>query len=159
MLLAFSCFFYFVKAFATTRWRHKQFSSAYVQSLKQFQLKCVRDVLSQSYWSELVYSPDYFSGHTWLISLSKMTSSLWNWVFFTLIQRDDVKWMCATLNEGYLRAANRGSIILQIPYRKITSHPLMKRVIFWSSLCLLLCDCRSTKLSLRFSGNLPAMYY
>ena len=38
-----------------------------------------------------------------------MTSSLWNWLLFTLIQRDKVKWVCVTLNEGYLRAANRGS--------------------------------------------------
>ena len=33
----------------------------------------------------------------------------WNWLLFTLIQRDKVKWVCVTLNEGYLRAANRGS--------------------------------------------------
>ena len=38
-----------------------------------------------------------------------MTSSLWNWLLFTLIQRDKVKWVCVTLNEGYLRSANRGS--------------------------------------------------
>ena len=30
---------------------------------------------------------------TWLTSLSKMTSSLWNWLF-TLIQRDKIKRMC-----------------------------------------------------------------
>ena len=47
--------------------------------------------------------------NTWLASLSKMTSSLWNWLLFSLIQRDKVKWACVTLNEGYLRAANRGS--------------------------------------------------
>ena len=29
--------------------------------------------------------------------------------FLYLIQRDKVSWMCVTLNEGYLRAANRGS--------------------------------------------------
>ena len=27
----------------------------------------------------------------------------------TLIQRDKVKWVCVTLNKGYLVAANRGS--------------------------------------------------
>ena len=37
-----------------------------------------------------------------------MTSSLWNWLLFTFIQRDKVKWVCVTLNEGYQRAANRG---------------------------------------------------
>ena len=30
-------------------------------------------------------------------------------IFFTLNQRDKVKWVCVTLNEGYLRVANRGS--------------------------------------------------
>ena len=35
--------------------------------------------------------------------------SIWNWLLFTLIQRDKVKWVCVTLNEGYLRSANRGS--------------------------------------------------
>ena len=48
-------------------------------------------------------------GHTWLTSLSKTTSSLWNWLWFTLMQRDKVKWVCVTRNEGYLRSANRGS--------------------------------------------------
>ena len=38
-----------------------------------------------------------------------MTSSLWNWLLFTLIERDKVKWVCFILNEGYLRSANRGS--------------------------------------------------
>ena len=51
-----------------------------------------------SFWSHLTYLP-----------LSKMISSLWNWLLFTLIQRDKVKWVCVTLNEGYLRSANRGS--------------------------------------------------
>ena len=49
------------------------------------------------FWSHLTYS------------LSKMTSSFWNWLLFTLIQRDKVKWVCVTLNEGYLRSANRDS--------------------------------------------------
>ena len=40
---------------------------------------------------------------------SKMTSSLLNWLLFTLIQKDKVKWVCVTLNEDYWRAANRGS--------------------------------------------------
>ena len=39
----------------------------------------------------------------------KMTSSLWNWLLFTLIQRVKVKWVCVTLIEGYLRGTNRGS--------------------------------------------------
>ena len=56
-----------------------------------------------------VHSRDKIFGHTWLTSLSEMTSSLWNWLLFALIQRDKVKWVCVTLNEGYLRSANRGS--------------------------------------------------
>ena len=49
-------------------------------------------------------------GHTWLTSPSKMTS-LWNWLLFILIERDKIKRVCVTLNEGYLTAANRGSKI------------------------------------------------
>ena len=48
-------------------------------------------------------------GHTWLTALSIITSWLWNWLFFTLIQRDTVKWVRVTLNEGYRREANRRS--------------------------------------------------
>ena len=55
-------------------------------------------------------SRDYIFVRTWLTSLSKMTSSLWNWLLFTLIQRHKVnKWVFFTLNDGYLTAANRGS--------------------------------------------------
>ena len=59
--------------------------------------------------SFFVHLRDQIFGHTWLTSLTKMISSLSSWLLFTLIQRDKVKWMCVTLNEGYLRAANRGS--------------------------------------------------
>ena len=54
-----------------------------------------------------VKSRDQMFGHTWLTSLSKMTFSLCNWLFFTLIQTDKVKWVCTALTEGYFRAANR----------------------------------------------------
>ena len=88
-----------------------------------------------------------------------MTSSIWNWLLFTLIQRDKVKWVCVTLNEGYLRPANRGSNNLQIFNQSITDQPSMKRRIFL--VCLFYCfflDCRSTNLLRLFSGNLPAMF-
>ena len=43
--------------------------------------------------------------------------------------------MCVTLNEGYLRSANRGSNnykIIQIFNQNITDQPPMKRLLFWS---------------------------
>ena len=57
-----------------------------------------------------------------------MTCSLWNWLFFTLIQKDKVKWMFFALSEDYSRAANRGSNKLnRFLNQNITSQLLMKR--------------------------------
>ena len=40
---------------------------------------------------------------------------------------------CVTLNEGYLRSANRGSNILYRFFNQnITDQPSMKRRVFWS---------------------------
>ena len=65
--------------------------------------------------------------------------------------------MCVTLNEGYLRSANRGSNNLYRFFNQnITDQPSMKRRIFFSLSCCL--DCRSTNLLRLFSGNLPAMF-
>ena len=62
-----------------------------------------------------------------------MTSSLWNWLLFTLIQRDKVKWVCVTLNECYLRSANRGSNNLYRFLIKIYQISLQwKDKFFWS---------------------------
>ena len=62
-----------------------------------------------------------------------MTSSVWNWLLFTLIQRDKVKWVCVTLNEGYLRSANRGSNNLYRFLIKIKQISLQwKDEFFWS---------------------------
>ena len=66
-----------------------------------------------------------------------MTSSLWNWLLFTLIQRDKIKWVCVTLNEGYLRSAKRGTNNLHIFNQNITYPPSMKRRIFL--VCLFYC--------------------
>ena len=40
--------------------------------------------------------------------------------------------MGVTLNEGYLRSANRGNNNLQIFNQNITDQPSMKRRLFWS---------------------------
>ena len=40
--------------------------------------------------------------------------------------------MCVTLNEGYLRAANRGSKNIQILNQNIASQPSMEKLKFWS---------------------------
>ena len=54
-----------------------------------------------------------------LIFFLSITIELWEstaavfrqsaWYVLNLIQRDQVKWVCVILNEGYLRAAKRGS--------------------------------------------------
>ena len=75
--------------------------------------------------------------------------------YFTLIQRDKVKWLCVTLIGGYLRALNRSSLRINKFLIKIKSQRL-KKAIFWSVSSW---DCRSTKLLWLFSGNLPAMFY
>ena len=73
----------------------------------QFQLKCVRDVIFCSYWIDFLFIGVIKILVTRLTSLSKMTSSFWNCVLFILTQREKVKLVCATLNEGYLRATHR----------------------------------------------------
>ena len=61
--------------------------------------------------------------------------------------------MYVLLNEGYLRAANRGSKNLQIFIQNITYQPSMQRRFFWSVFFTV------TKLLRLFSGNLSAMFY
>ena len=67
--------------------------------------------------------------------------------------------MCVTLNEGYLRSANRGSNNL---YRFLTKYNRSafneKTKFFGLSFLLFFLDCRSTNLLRLFSGNLPAMF-
>ena len=73
-----------------------------------------------------------------------MTSSLWNWLLFTLIQRDKVKWVCVTLNEGYLISANRGSnnsFRILIKTKQIS---LQWKDEFVGQSFLLFLDCRPT---------------
>ena len=89
---------------------HMTSQPLFVHSFRQFQLNCMCDVIFRSQWSEFFCSCAWLNFWSHLTySLSKMTFSLWNWLLFTLFQRDKVKWVCVTLTEGYLRAANRGS--------------------------------------------------
>ena len=131
-----SCYvFYFVvMIFVTTIWRHSHF--LFIRSCNFNWIACVTSFFALSGASFFVHARDKIFGHTWLTSLSKMTSSIWNWLLFTLIQRDKVKWVCVTLNEGYLRSANRGSNNIQIFNQNITDQPSMKRRFFW---CLFYC--------------------
>ena len=90
----------------TTTW-----NLLFVHSFMQFQLKWVHDVISHSKWSEFFFNRVIkFLVTRLLTSLSKMTSWLWNWLLFILIQRDKVKWMFVTPIDGYLRAPNGGFI-------------------------------------------------
>ena len=101
-------FFYFVvMIFVMTLWRHSHF--LFIRSCNFNWIACVTSFFALSRASFLFLRVIKIFGHTWLTSLSKMTSSIWNWLLFTLIERDKVKWVCVTLNEGYLRSANRGS--------------------------------------------------
>ena len=100
-------FFYFVvMIFVTTIWRHSHF--LFIRSCNFNWFACVTSFFALSGASFL-----FIRVIKCLVTLdlphSKMTSSLWSWFLFTLIQRDKFKWVCVTLNEGYLRSANRGS--------------------------------------------------
>ena len=100
-------FFYFVvMIFVTTMWRHSHF--LFIRSCNFNWIACVTSFFALSGASFLFMRVLKFLV-TLDTSLSRMTSSIWNWLLFTLIQRDKVKWVCVTLNEGYLRSANRGS--------------------------------------------------
>ena len=47
------------------------------------------------------------------------------------MQRDTVKWVCVTLNEGYLRAANRGSKTYTDYYSKYNISGFNEKTIFF----------------------------
>ena len=99
-------FYFVVMIFVTNIWRHSHF--LFIGSCNFNWIACVTSFFALSGASFLFMRVIKFLV-SWLTSLSKMTSSLWNWLLFTLIRRDKVKWVCVTLNEGYLRSANRGS--------------------------------------------------
>ena len=86
-------------------WRHNHFKSVFFIQSCSFTVACVTSYLSLSGASFMFIRVIKFLV-TRDLPHSKMTSWLWNWFF---LQRDKVKWMCVTLNEGYLRAAKRGS--------------------------------------------------
>ena len=58
-------------------------------------------------WRHNHFKSDFWSHLTYLTLKNDFLT--WSWLLFTLIQRDKVKWVCVTLNEGYLRAAYKGS--------------------------------------------------
>ena len=72
-------------------WRHSHF--LFIRSCNFNWIACVTSFFALSGASFFVHLLDYIFGQTWLTSLTKMTSSLWNWLLFTLIQRDKVKWV------------------------------------------------------------------
>ena len=67
--------------------------------------------------------------------------------------------MCATLNEGYLRAANRGSKNIQIFNQNITYQPSMKRQMVSVSFFYCFLRLQVYKAIAAFVGNLPAMFF
>ena len=68
--------------------------------------------------------------HAWFNLLSKVTPWLWNWLFFTFMQGDEVKWVRVTPNEVYRWAANRSSKYIQICNQNITSQTLTEWSFF-----------------------------
>ena len=103
-------FFYFVTIFVTIIWRHNHFKSAFCSFVHAISTEVrVTSFVALSGASFFLFIRVIKFLVTRLTSLSKLTSSLWSWLLFTLIERDEVKWVCVTLNEGYLRAANTAS--------------------------------------------------
>ena len=98
-LVLLCCFF--IAIFVTTIWRHNHFPSDFclfvyaisteLRVWRHFSLLVERVFCSfawLNFWSHLTY-------------LTHKNDSLWTWLLITLIQRDKVKWVCVTLNEGY----------------------------------------------------------
>ena len=89
-------FFHFVVAiFVTTIWRHSHFKSAFCSFVHAIST----EVRMWRHFSLLLKRVFLFIRLIkFLVTLdsphSKTTSSLWNWLLFTLIQRDKVKWLC-----------------------------------------------------------------
>ena len=102
-------FFYFVKVFVTNMWSHYHFKSAFCSFVHAIST----EIRVWPHLSILVERGFLFIQVINLVTRylphSKMTSSLWNWLFFTLIQRDKVTWVYITLIGGSSRAANRSS--------------------------------------------------
>ena len=96
--------------FVTTIWRHNHFKPAFCSFVHAFSTE-LRVWRHFSLLMERVFLFIWVIvfGHTSLTLLSKLTSSHWNRIFFTLIQRYIVKWLYITLIEGYLRATSRNS--------------------------------------------------
>ena len=134
LLLTFSWFFLFRRRYFYDHLTSQplQICFLFIRSCNFNWTACVTSFFVLSRASFFVHLRDQVFGHTWLTSLSKMTSSLWNWLLFSLIQRDKVKSGCVTLNESYLRAANRGSKYFTDFNPNITCQPSMKRRIFGS---------------------------
>ena len=65
--------------------------------------------------------------------------------------------MCVTLNEGYLRAANRGSKNFTDFYSKYNISAFNEKTTFLVCLLLFFWDCRSTKQSAAIFSK-PASY-
>ena len=66
--------------------------------------------------------------------------------------------MCVTLNEGYLRAANRGSKTYADFKSKYNIAAFNEKVNFFGLFFSVFLNCRSTKLLRLFSGKLPVMF-
>ena len=103
-------FLYFVAIFVTTIWRHNHFKSAFCSFVHAIpsELRAWRhfSLLVASFICSLAWLN--FWSHVTYLTLKNDFLTL-KLTLFTLIQRDKVIWVCVTLNEVYLNAANSGS--------------------------------------------------
>ena len=120
--------------FVTTIWRHSHI--LFIRSCNFNWIACVTSFFALSGASFFLRVIKF------LVTLDLPHTQKWLPHFeidlFTLIQRDKVKLVCVTLNEGYLRSANRGSNNLyRFLNQNITDQPSMRRRVFL--VCLFYC--------------------
>ena len=126
--------------------------------------KNLDDVITKTRRRPIISPLEWVLSFAWLkfwshvsLSLSKKNFLNLKLTFIYFSSRDNVKWMCFTLNECYLKAAKGGSNNLSRLLIKIY-HPSLQWKDYFLVFFTVYWDCRSTKLLRLFSGSLPAMF-
>ena len=113
-----------------------------------------------SYWSKIFWSFAWLCFWSHLTCIAAKNNFLpRNLIFFTWIPSAMVKWMCVTLIQAYLRAANRRSKKLYRFFKSKYDISAFNKIIFLLCFLLSFWDCKSTNLMKLSSGNLSAMFW
>ena len=103
------------------------FTQAYFLFILSYNFNWIACVTSFFTLFFFVHSPYYVFGYTWLTSLLKLTSSLWNWLFF---RGKSKRWSKISACHSNWRVFEQ-QLVKQILNQNITSQHF-KKVFFWS---------------------------